>query len=74
MTMPARAAGSAVMMMKGIEPGLEIHDDEQVNEDDGEDEAAEEAGVRGAHGFELAADPDEAAARGARKCWRRRSD
>src|SRR5258707_1174399 len=48
---------------EGIEPGLEIQDDKQVDENDGEDQAAEEAGVRGAHGFELSADADEATAR-----------
>ena len=34
--MPASAAGSAVMMMNGIEPRLEIHDDQQIDQDDRE--------------------------------------
>ena len=31
-TIPASAAGSAEMMMKRIEPGLEIHHDQQINQ------------------------------------------
>jgi hypothetical protein len=34
-TMPASAAGSAVMMMNGSSPGLEIHHDQHVNQHDG---------------------------------------
>jgi hypothetical protein len=35
-----------------IEPGLEVHDVQQVDEHDREGEAAEEADVGGAHGFD----------------------
>jgi len=34
--MPASAAGSAVMMMKG-QPGLKVHHDEEVDKHNGED-------------------------------------
>ena len=40
-TMPASAAGSAVMMMNGSSQRLEVHDDQQVDEHDREREAAE---------------------------------
>jgi hypothetical protein len=53
--MPASAAGSAVMMMNGIEPRLEVHDDQEIDEDDREGEPAEEADVRRAHGLDLPA-------------------
>ena len=35
-TMPANAAGSAVTMMNGIEPRLEIDDDQQIDQQDRE--------------------------------------
>jgi hypothetical protein len=47
---------------EGIEPRLEVDDDEQVDEDDGEAEAAEQAGV-GAAWSPPGRGPDEGAAR-----------
>jgi len=47
---------------EGVQPGLKVHDDQQVGEDDGEDEPLEQPAVRRPHGVELAAHGDEAAA------------
>ena len=60
--MPASAAGSAEMMRNGIEPGLEVDDDEQVDEQDGEGQAGEQADVGLVHGFALAAQDEVGAA------------
>ena len=46
-----------------IQPGLEVHNDQQINESDCEHRSANEAGVRLAHRPVLAAQSDEAAAR-----------
>src|SRR4029077_4882271 len=42
-----------------IEPGLEVHDDQEIDEHDGEGEAAEQADIRSTHGLDLAAQGDE---------------
>src|SRR6267143_3237350 len=48
---------------EGIEPRLKVHHDQEVDENDGKDESAQQPEVRGAHGLQLAPDGDEAAAR-----------
>src|SRR5580700_173731 len=48
---------------EGIEPGLKVHHDQEIDENDGEDESAQQPEVRGAHRLQLAPDGDEAAAR-----------
>ena len=54
-TMPASAAGRAADDEERIEPGLEVDHDEQVDEQDGESQAGEQADVGLVHGFALAA-------------------
>ena len=51
-----------------IEPGLEVDDDQQIDQHDGEDQADEQADVGAAHGLDLAAHVDEAAARQSLPC------
>ena len=53
-TMPASAAGSAVMMTNGIAPRLEIHDDQQVDQHDGAEQAEQQAGEGAVHRPHLA--------------------
>src|SRR5207237_8747854 len=48
---------------EGIEPGLEVHDDQQVDEHDGEGEPGQEPDVGRPHGPQLPAHREEAAAR-----------
>ena len=48
-TMPASAAGSAVMMMNGIEPRLKVDDDQHVDQHDREAEAREQPNIGVAH-------------------------
>ena len=40
---------------EGIEPGLEIDDDQQIDQDDGDGHARAQAGERGVHGGHLPA-------------------
>ncbi len=47
---------------EGVKPGLEVDHNEQVDKNDGEGEAEEQADVGGLHGFDLAADANEVAA------------
>src|ERR1700722_758005 len=46
-----------------IEPGLKVHYDQEIDENDGEDEPAQQPKVRSAHGLQLALNGHEAAAR-----------
>ena len=58
---------------EGIEPGLEVDHDQQIDEHDGEGQAGEQAEVGAVHGFDLAAQRDEGAARQVLFVLRRRS-
>jgi len=51
------------MMMKGIEPGLKVHHDQEVDKNDGKDESSQQPEVRAAHRLQLAPNSHEAAAR-----------
>src|SRR5690349_5533624 len=46
-----------------IEPGLKVHYDQEVDQNDGEDESAQQPEVRSTHGLKLAFNGYEAAAR-----------
>ena len=48
---------------KRIEPGLKIYNDQQVDQDDGEAEASQQADIGRPHRGELSPDRDKAAAR-----------
>src|SRR5260370_40747644 len=48
---------------EGIEPGLKVHHDQEVDENDGKDESAQQPEVRAAHRSQLAPNGNEAAAR-----------
>jgi hypothetical protein len=61
--MPAMAAGQGGDDEEGVEPGLEVDHDQEVDEQDGEGEAGEQADVGLGHGFALAAEDDLGAAR-----------
>src|SRR5258708_32676854 len=59
---------------EGIEPGLKVHHDQEVYENDGKDESAQQPEVRAAHRSHLAPNSSEAAARqgisvGIRYAW-----
>src|SRR5690242_9112514 len=58
-----KGAGKSGDDNEGIEPGLKIHDDEQVGENDSADQAVAESGERRLHRGDLAANNDVAAAR-----------
>ncbi len=60
-TMPADGRGKRRDDDEGIEPGLEVDDDQQVDEQDGEREAEEQADVGAVHRLDLAAHVDEVA-------------
>jgi hypothetical protein len=60
---PARAAGSAVMMMNGSVQDWKVDDDQQIDEHDGHDQTDRQADERGLHRLHLAADLDLGAAR-----------
>ena len=62
-TIPASAAGKSRDNDEGIQPGLKVHHDQQVDQDDRKGEAGQQTGIRGPHGVQLAADGDETAAR-----------
>ena len=47
---------------EGIEPGLEVDDDQQVDEHDGEEQAEEQTDVGAVHRLDLTAHADEVAA------------
>ena len=70
--MPGEGGGQRRDDDERIEPGLEVHDDQQVDEHDREGEAAEEPEVGGPHGLDLAAQGDEAARAAGAADWRRR--
>src|SRR5258707_8008879 len=46
-----------------IEPGLEVHYDQEIDQNDGEDESAQQPEVGSTHGLQLALNGYEAAAR-----------
>src|SRR5712675_2635822 len=46
-----------------IEPGLKVHYDQEIDQNDGEDESAQQPEVGSAHGLQLALNGYEAAAR-----------
>ena len=54
-TMPASAAGKGGDDHERIEPGLEIHHDQKIDQHNGADQAQEQAGEGGVHGDDLAA-------------------
>jgi hypothetical protein len=54
-TMPVMAAGKRGDDEERIEPGLEVDDDEEVDQQDGESQAGEQALVRFVHRFALPA-------------------
>src|SRR5579885_3458171 len=58
-----KSAGKSGDDDERIEPGLEVHDDEQVGQDNGAKETITEAGEGVLHRFDLAANDDVAAAR-----------
>src|SRR5208337_494153 len=62
-TDPRQRAGQGRDDDEGIQPGLEIDDDEQIGKNDGADQSNAEAHERGVHGLDLAADEYAAAAR-----------
>ena len=62
-TMPASAPGSADDDDERIEPGLEVDDDQQVDEHDRHRQAGQQAEERRAHRLDLAAHDDLRAAR-----------
>ena len=65
-TMPAIAPGSAIRMMKRIQPGLEIDRHQQVDQHHRENHAQPQPLKRRLHGADLAANIDGTAARQAR--------
>ncbi len=61
--MPRQRRGQGGDDDERIEPRLEIHHDQQINQHDGETKAGEQSDVGRAHGLQLPANVDEAAAR-----------
>ena len=51
--MPPSAAGSAVMMMKGSQPRLEVDDDQQIDQHDGDEQPEQQSGIGAVHGRRL---------------------
>lgn len=47
---------------EGIEPGLEVHDDQEIDQNDGQDQAGEQLHIGVVHRFRLAVDVERRAA------------
>jgi hypothetical protein len=66
-TAPIKAGTLSVVCVKNKKPTmparLKVHHDEEIDENDGKDQSAQQPEIRAAHGLQLAANGNEAAAR-----------